>query len=104
MTSIRTIPTEPIEGQKPGTSGLRKAVRVFQQQNYTENFVQASLWALEKQLAGATLVVGGDGRFFMDTCTSIIINLGQAVSQIGPSVTPDGGGDYSRSRQDKHEK
>ena len=65
----------PFEGQKPGTSGLRKAVKVFQQKNYTENFIQCSLWALEKQLKGSTLVVGGDGRYFMATCTSLIIKI-----------------------------
>ena len=84
------FPPSPFEGQKPGTSGLRKAVRVFQQQNYTENFVQASLWALEKQLAGATLVVGGDGRFFMDTCTSIIIKM-CAANSVAKLIVGQGG-------------
>ena len=59
---IRTIPTQPFDGQKPGTSGLRKSVKVFQQPNYTENFIQAVFDAVPPP-AGATLVIGGDGRF-----------------------------------------
>ena len=84
------FPTAPFEGQKPGTSGLRKAVKVFQQQNYTENFVQSSLWALEKTLEGSTLIVGGDGRFFMDTCTSVIIKL-CAANKVSKLIVGKGG-------------
>ena len=57
--AVLTFQTSPFEGQKPGTSGLRKAVKVFQQKNYTENFVQSTLWAMEKDLLGSVLVVGG---------------------------------------------
>ncbi|QZP08507.1 alpha-D-glucose phosphate-specific phosphoglucomutase [Caenibius sp. WL] len=60
---IRTIPTHPFDGQKPGTSGLRKPVKVFQQPNYTENFIQAVFDAVPPP-GGATLVIGGDGRFY----------------------------------------
>ncbi|RME66358.1 MAG: alpha-D-glucose phosphate-specific phosphoglucomutase, partial [Alphaproteobacteria bacterium] len=59
---IRTIATQPFDGQKPGTSGLRKKVRVFQQPHYLENFVQALFDTLDGH-GGATLVVGGDGRY-----------------------------------------
>ena len=59
---ISNIPTRPFDGQKPGTSGLRKAVTVFQQPNYSENFIQAVFDAVQPP-TGATLVLGGDGRF-----------------------------------------
>ncbi|WP_407521665.1 alpha-D-glucose phosphate-specific phosphoglucomutase [Methylobacterium oryzisoli] len=60
--TVRTVPTTPFPDQKPGTSGLRKKVPVFQQPAYVENFVQAIFDSVEGR-EGATLVVGGDGRF-----------------------------------------
>jgi len=60
--NIRTVATTPYPDQKPGTSGLRKKVRVFQQPNYAENFVQ-SVFDVVDGKTGATLVIGGDGRF-----------------------------------------
>ena len=60
--TIQTHPTTPFAGQKPGTSGLRKKVRVFAQPNYAENFIQAVFDVVERP-AGSTLVIGGDGRF-----------------------------------------
>ena len=77
MTSL-TVNTRVYEGQKPGTSGLRKAVKVFQQEHYTENFVQATLHALGDQLTGCTLVVGGDGRFYVREAVTKIIRIAAA--------------------------
>jgi phosphoglucomutase len=73
----RTVPTRPIEGQLPGTSGLRKKVAVFQQPGYLENFVQ-SLFDMLPGLAGSTLVLGGDGRFFNDRAIQIILRMAAA--------------------------
>ncbi len=61
--SLRRIATTPFADQKPGTSGLRKKVTVFQQPHYVENFVQAIFDVLGETRQDATLVVGGDGRF-----------------------------------------
>ena len=60
MMSIQTVATKSFEGQKPGTSGLRKRVTVFEQEHYTENFVQCILSAIPGGARGATLVVGGE--------------------------------------------
>ena len=60
---IRTVPTKPYDDQKPGTSGLRKKVPVFQQEHYAENFIQSVFDALDG-FAGKTLVLGGDGRYY----------------------------------------
>ena len=57
--SVSTIPTTPFDDQKPGTSGLRKPVATFQQQHYTENFVQATFNAVGDAIYGRTLIVGG---------------------------------------------
>ena len=76
MLKIQVIPTKPFEGQKPGTSGLRKGVKVFSQANYTENFVQSILTAgLGDALVNSTLVLGGDGRYFSKEAVQIIIKL-----------------------------
>lgn len=73
--TVATVATTPFEGQKPGTSGLRKKVKVFTQKNYTENFVQCILDANGGALAGSTLVVGGDGRFFCREACELIVRM-----------------------------
>ncbi|PNG27217.1 alpha-D-glucose phosphate-specific phosphoglucomutase [Methylocella silvestris] len=74
---IETIATTPLEGQRPGTSGLRKKTPVFQQKNYVENFVQSIFDCLEG-FEGSTLVVGGDGRFFNREAIQIVIKIALA--------------------------
>lgn len=75
---IKTVATTPIEGQKPGTSGLRKKVPVFQQPHYVANFVQSIFDSLEG-FAGTTLVVGGDGRYFNREAIQIVVKMAAAA-------------------------
>ena len=71
---IETVDTTPFDDQKPGTSGLRKKVAVFEQPHYLENFVAAILTTVPG-LEGATLVLGGDGRYGNDRAVETIIEL-----------------------------
>ncbi|MFA7349740.1 MAG: alpha-D-glucose phosphate-specific phosphoglucomutase [Methylotenera sp.] len=91
---ITTIPTQPFNDQKPGTSGLRKKVKVFQQPHYLENFVQSFFDTLTVP-AGATLVVGGDGRYYNRHAIQTLIQMAAAngfvrviVGQAGILSTP----------------
>jgi phosphoglucomutase len=70
-----TVTTKPFDDQKPGTSGLRKKVIVFQQENYTENFVQAILKSLGDELNGSVLVLGGDGRYYVKDAAKLIVKM-----------------------------
>jgi len=74
---IRTHQTTPFADQKPGTSGLRKKVRVFQQPGYAENFIQSVFDVAERQ-AGSTLVLGGDGRFHNRTVIQQAVRMAAA--------------------------
>lgn len=75
--NIRDVVTKPFEGQKPGTSGLRKKVSVFRQPHYLENFIQ-SVFDRIGDYAGKTLVVGGDGRFYNRQAIQIILKMAAA--------------------------
>ncbi|CAB3230213.1 unnamed protein product [Arctia plantaginis] len=95
MPGVVTVDTKPFEGQKPGTSGLRKKVKVFAQEHYTENFIQSILNANKDSLVGCTLVVGGDGRYLVKEVVDKIIKISAAngvarllVGQNGILSTP----------------
>ncbi|ODT76501.1 MAG: alpha-D-glucose phosphate-specific phosphoglucomutase [Pelagibacterium sp. SCN 64-44] len=75
--TIQTIKTTPYSDQKPGTSGLRKRVSVYMQPNYVENYIQAIFDSLEG-VAGQTLVIGGDGRFYNDVAIQKAIRIAAA--------------------------
>lgn len=74
---IEILSTTPYTDQKPGTSGLRKKVTVFQQSNYLENFVQSIFNSLQS-FQGSALVLGGDGRYFNRQAIQIIIKIAAA--------------------------
>ncbi len=91
---INALETSPYTDQRPGTSGLRKKVRVFQQPPYLHNFVQA-IFDTQHRLKGGTVVLGGDGRFFNREAIQIIIKMAVAngvshllVGQAGLLSTP----------------
>ncbi|WP_420014045.1 alpha-D-glucose phosphate-specific phosphoglucomutase [Tateyamaria sp.] len=80
---IETIETTPIEGQMPGTSGLRKKTRVFMEPRFLENFIQATFDAIGGG-DGKTLIVGGDGRYFNKDAIQTILRMsaGNGVAQV----------------------
>lgn len=71
------VRTTPIEGQKPGTSGLRKKTNVFMGEHYLENFIQA-IWNGIGGAGGKTFVLGGDGRYFNDRAAQVILRMAAA--------------------------
>jgi phosphoglucomutase len=74
---LEIVVTTPFDDQKPGTSGLRKKVWIFQQPHYAANFVQSVFDSLD-DVAGKTLVVGGDGRFLNREVIQIVIKMAAA--------------------------
>jgi len=83
------VPTKPFNDQKPGTSGLRKKVKVYQQPHYVANFVQ-SIFDVMDGLQGSTLVVGGDGRFYNPEAIQIILKMASA-NGVGRVLVGQGG-------------
>ncbi|KPI89571.1 putative phosphoglucomutase [Leptomonas seymouri] len=90
------VPTSPYRDQKPGTSGLRKKVTVFQQPNYIANFTQSTFNALQRH-GGVPqiLVIGGDGRYYLSEAVQVILKVAAAngvrrvwVGQHGRLSTP----------------
>ena len=75
--AVTEIPTEPFDDQRPGTSGLRKKVGVFLTPHYLENFVQ-SIFDVVRPEPGATLVLGGDGRFHNLEAAAVILRMAAA--------------------------
>jgi phosphoglucomutase len=74
---MKTVQTSPFADQKPGTSGLRKKVRIFAQPHYAQNFVQSVFDSLD-DYAGKTLVVGGDGRYYNREVIQTVLRMAAA--------------------------
>jgi len=92
--NVQTITSQAFADQKPGTSGLRKKVAVFQQLNYLENFVQSIFDSIDMP-KGATLTLGGDGRYYNREAIQTILKMAAAngfrrvlVGQAGILSTP----------------
>ncbi|GLB09752.1 phosphoglucomutase-2 [Aspergillus tubingensis] len=93
--SVQTVSITPFTDQKPGTSGLRKKVKVFQQPNYSESFVTSIILSIPEGAEGAFLVIGGDGRYYNTEVIQKIAKIGAAygvkkllVGQNGILSTP----------------
>lgn len=86
---IKTVATLPFDDQRPGTSGLRKKVTIFQGEHYLENFVQ-SVFDSIGDFTGKTLVVGGDGRFYNREAIQIILKMA-AANGFGKVLVGQGG-------------
>lgn len=89
VMEIRTIATRAFADQQPGTSGLRKKVAVFQQPRYLENFVQ-SVFETLPGIAGGTLVLGGDGRYYNRVAIQVILKMAAANGVARVLVGRDG--------------
>ena len=89
MSQTETVSVKPFSDQKPGTSGLRKKVPVFQQPGYTEAFIQSIFDSLEGY-EGKTLVIGGDGRYYNREVIQIAIRMA-AANGFGRVLVGQGG-------------
>lgn len=86
---MQSVATQPFNDQKPGTSGLRKRVPVFQQAHYLENFVQ-SIFDTIAAPQGATLTLGGDGRYYNREAIQVILKMA-AANGFGHALVGQGG-------------
>ena len=86
---IQIVPTTAYTDQKPGTSGLRKKVDVFRQPGYLENFVQ-SIFDVQPDVVGKTIVLGGDGRFYNRIAIQVILKMA-AANGVGKVLVGQGG-------------
>ncbi|MEC7399187.1 MAG: alpha-D-glucose phosphate-specific phosphoglucomutase, partial [Pseudomonadota bacterium] len=86
---IESYPSQPFDGQKPGTSGLRNKVREFAQPGYAENFIQAVFDTVERP-DGSTIVIGGDGRFHNRTVIQAALRIA-AANGYGRALVGQGG-------------
>ncbi len=86
---MNTVTTTPIAGQKPGTSGLRKKTKTFQEPHFLENYVQSILDGIGG-VVGKTLIVGGDGRYFNDRAIQVILRM-LAANGAARAVVGQGG-------------
>ncbi|KAK1987093.1 phosphoglucomutase/phosphomannomutase [Colletotrichum cereale] len=75
---VKTVEFKPFQDQKPGTSGLRKKVTVFQQPHYSESFVTSILLSIPEGVEGSFLVIGGDGRYWNPEVVQLIAKIGAA--------------------------
>lgn len=87
--SIQTISATAFDDQRPGTSGLRKKVTHFQQRHYLECFVQ-SIFDTIAAPKGATLALGGDGRYYNRQAIQIILKMA-AANGFGKVLVGQGG-------------
>jgi len=92
VASIDDVTTQPIPGMRPGTSGLRKKVDVWQgaeesNKYYVENFIQSLIDTAKETNGGKmldTVIVAGDGRYFNSEAIQIICRVlaGNGVANI----------------------
>ncbi|MCJ1242146.1 Phosphoglucomutase-2 [Varicellaria rhodocarpa] len=76
--SVQTVSLKPFTDQKPGTSGLRKKVTVFQKPHYSESFVASILLSIPEGAEDSFLVIGGDGRYYNPEVVQLIAKIGAA--------------------------
>jgi len=86
---VKIVATRPFDGQRPGTSGLRKKVKVFRQPGYLENFVQA-IFDTRVDLEGGVFVLGGDGRYYNRHAIQVILRMA-AANGVSKALVGQGG-------------